>query len=448
MALLGITAFAQQEPNRLLVRDKMGQITPFHIDRVDSIYFGTVEGRVAADVTIKEVSIKNVAAGTKDMVTLAIKRTTPCAAYKIACLKKSTADMISDDTWAAAYFDQYDHSLYYGDYENAEMTNFDFDFVPETEYYILTLGYDQYGTPCEMQKVAFTTPSVPLIGQPTVAYEEVEVTADVITLGFKPNADVAGFATCLFSKGQAESQYNMFGAWMGFSCMGDMIKAWGYQGGSVDTTFTWTGQTPNTEYEIYVQCWDANGTYADMIIIPVVTKKLGGEGTAEVAIEIKESKYYEEWKAFTQRVVFTPNENVALYHASLFDASFLEEKGKDGIIEYLKTDNTGSYNWDLFKVDDDEWSLEPGQKYVAAAMGKNANDEWGPLTMIEFSTPATADIVVPATPTAAPALSKVAPFSGAPMRLAKAAKPAKSVQGVSPYASSKVLKKGLQLTGK
>ena len=197
-ALMGITAFAQQEPNRLLVRDNMGQLTPFHIDRIDSLFFATVEGRVAADVTIKGISIKNVAEGTDDMVTLSIKRTTPCAAYKIACVKKSVADWISDDAMAAAYFSQNEHELIYRDYDEAQMSNFDFAFVPETEYYILTLGFDQYGTPCEMQKVAFTTPSVPLVGHPIVAYEETSVTTDVVSLTFKPNADVAGFAACLF----------------------------------------------------------------------------------------------------------------------------------------------------------------------------------------------------------------------------------------------------------
>ena len=131
-ALMGITAFAQQEPNRLLVRDNMGQLTPFHIDRIDSLFFATVEGRVAADVTIKGISIKNVAEGTDDMVTLSIKRTTPCAAYKIACVKKSVADWISDDAMAAASFSQNEHELIYRDYDEAQMSNFDFAFVPET----------------------------------------------------------------------------------------------------------------------------------------------------------------------------------------------------------------------------------------------------------------------------------------------------------------------------
>ena len=56
-ALMGITSFAQQEPNRLIVRDNMGQAHPFHVNRIDSIAFTTVEGAVAADIDIQEVTI-------------------------------------------------------------------------------------------------------------------------------------------------------------------------------------------------------------------------------------------------------------------------------------------------------------------------------------------------------------------------------------------------------
>ena len=445
-ALLGITAFAQQEPNRLLVRDKMGQLTPFHIDRIDSISFTTVEGRVAADVTVKDVTIKNAVENTEDMITLSIQRTQPCVAFKVACLKKSMADKITDDSWAAYYFAQSDHSMYFQDFTEAQMTNFDFEFVPNTEYYILSLGYDQYGTPCEMQKTAFTTPAVPLVGEPSVAYEIAEVTSDSISISFKPNADVAGFASCIFPKGQAEAQFNMFAALMGLTCMGDMIKMWGLQGNANDTTFIWTSMAPDTEYEVYVQCWDVNGTYADMIIIPIVTKKLGGEGKAEVSIEIKETKYYEEYNKFTQRVVFTPNENVSLYRVSLFDYSFYEEQGEDAILEYLLTEQEGNPYWNLYKTDDGLWTLQPNSKYVATAIGQNVNGEWGELNVVEFTTPATADVVVPPTPASAPAVSKVAPFKGGnPARIAK---PAKEVKGQAPCMSTKFLKKGLQLTGK
>ena len=213
-ALMGVTTFAQQEPNRMLITNKLGNITPFRIDNVDSIYFTTVEGRVAADVEVKEVYIKNETEGIKDMVVIGVKRTEACAAYKIACLKKSMADKIDSDNMAEYYFNLNDHSLYYQDFENAQMTGFEFAFSPNTEYYILTLGYDQYGTPCEMQKVAFTTPNIPLVGSPSVGYEEISVTSDVITFAFKPNADVKGFAATIFKKGEAENQFAMWGGFM------------------------------------------------------------------------------------------------------------------------------------------------------------------------------------------------------------------------------------------
>ena len=79
-ALMGISSYAQQEPNRLIVRDNMGQAHPFHVNRIDSIAFATVEGTVAADITVEDVTIKDEAKGTKDMVKLAITRTPACAA--------------------------------------------------------------------------------------------------------------------------------------------------------------------------------------------------------------------------------------------------------------------------------------------------------------------------------------------------------------------------------
>ena len=38
-ALMGVTTFAQQEPNRMLITNKLGNITPFRIDNVDSISY-------------------------------------------------------------------------------------------------------------------------------------------------------------------------------------------------------------------------------------------------------------------------------------------------------------------------------------------------------------------------------------------------------------------------
>ena len=62
---------------------------------------------------------------------------------------------------------------------------------------------------------------------PAVDYTVDEVGTDFITISFTPNADAAGYAFCLFEAGTAEQQFAMFGPWMGFQTMADMIRGWG-----------------------------------------------------------------------------------------------------------------------------------------------------------------------------------------------------------------------------
>ena len=63
--------------------------------------------------------------------------------------------------------------------------------------------------------------------QVSVDYTVDEVGTDYITITFTPEAGAAGYAFCLFEAGTAEQQFAMFGPWMGFQTMGDMVKAWG-----------------------------------------------------------------------------------------------------------------------------------------------------------------------------------------------------------------------------
>ena len=104
----------------------------------------------------------------------------------------------------------------------------------------------------------------------SVDYTIDEVGTDFITITFTPDADAAGYAICLFEAGTAEQQFAMFGPWMGFQTMGDMIKAWGIT--KTETyQHTWTNQSPGKDYEIYVQCWDANGVDAVLSVRLIIT---------------------------------------------------------------------------------------------------------------------------------------------------------------------------------
>ncbi len=229
--------------------------------------------------------------------------------------------------------------------------------------------------------------SAQLVGNPTVTYTIDEINTDGFKITFTPNEDCAGYAACQFDAGTAEQQFAMFGTWMGFSTMGDMVKAWGFNS-TVEQQMSWTGDTPGKDYEVYVQCWDVNGAYADMIIIPITTAKLGGDGLAEIAIELGEFGGDEE-NGYYQWVIYTPNDQVNIFHDMLIEKSAYETEdwGDDGVIAYLTQDMTSTYGWDHTGVDQAQWNADPDTEYIAFAMGRNANDEWGPLAMLEFRTP-------------------------------------------------------------
>jgi len=223
--------------------------------------------------------------------------------------------------------------------------------------------------------------------QLTVDYTIDEVGTDFITATFTPGADAAGYAICLFEAGTAEQQFATFGPWMGFQTMADMIKAWGitkteaYQ-------YTWTGQNPGTDYEIYVQCWDADGMDADMIIIPVTTANMGGSGEAVMTIEIGEFGGNEEY-GFYQFVTYIPNENVALHRDIIIEKTAYEseEWGEENMTNYLKQDNPYDPYWNQYGIDEAQWNADPDTWYIAFSIGKNADGEWGPLASLEFKTP-------------------------------------------------------------
>ena len=231
--------------------------------------------------------------------------------------------------------------------------------------------------------------SAQLVGSPSVDYTVDEVGTDFITITFTPNADAAGYAICLFEAGTAEQQFAMFGPWMGFQTMGDMIKAWGIT--KTETyQYTWTNQSPGTDYEIYVQCWDVNNVDADMIIIPVTTQKMGGEGVAEMTIEIGEFGGDEE-NGYYQWVTYIPNENVSLHRDIIIElqAYESEEWGEENLINFLKQDNPWDPYWDQYGIDEAQWTAQPDTWYIAFSIAKNANDEWGPLVGVEFKTSGT-----------------------------------------------------------
>lgn len=380
---LGLALQAQENPNRMIVQPKGTNAQGFLIERIDSIYFAEVKGRVAADVTFKEFKT-----GEADTVVVSVAKTPDCRSFRINCIPSVTAAMLKDDATAADYFDRMGGNFYHEDFTNGEMTGFPQRFKADTKYTVITMGYDQYGIACSVSKAEFTTPKPQLVGNPTVTWTIDKVGQKSFTATFTPNDDCKSFGTCLFEAGTAEQQFEQFGPMFGFANMGDMIMQFSQVAHTGVYTHEWTNLAPGTDYEVYVQPLDKNGNYGDMVIMPVTTAKMGGEGLATVEITIGEFGQRDD--KYFQNVTYTPNDQASVHHDMIIEKQAFNraEWGEEGVLKYLKTDNSMDPYWDQYGVDNATWNADPSTEYIAFSLAKNANGEWGTLARKDFTTPA------------------------------------------------------------
>ena len=380
-AILCFSLFAQEtEPNRLLIHDKSNNVTGYIIDQVDYIDFATVEGEVAADVEILNVEL--------DQVSLKIMRTAECQAFKLTCVPAIHIASYNDVA-LAKLIDADTPNLYYQDFEEATLEGIVLE--PNTDYAVLTVGVDSYGVLCDVRKAVFTTPSLPTVGNPEVVVTNEDIQKSQFTLSFSPNADVSRYAFVAGAKGEIQAQYAMFAPMLGFSNIGQMIEMWGVSA-TADTTFTWENMSPGTEYEVFVQAWDSEGTAAPYVVHELTTVAIGGEGVAEVAITLGDYVLADWWGEILpgQFITFTPNDQSSAYRllvcfADEYDA--LSENIKSELCMDPPTPMSGWFYYDEVIID---YQINPNTECVAIAAAKNINGEWGPITELRFTTPAIA----------------------------------------------------------
>lgn len=378
---------AQDNPHRLIVQPKQGNPTGYLVERIDSIYFTKVNGRVAADVTVQSFTTGE----TGDTIRLAVKKTAECKSFKITCVPTATAKALNTDAAVESYFNMYGGESYTDDFDNAVMTGFETEFQPNSSYSIVTLGYDKYGIACTSQRADFSTPAADIVGNPSVSYKILEVNQEDFTIDFTPNDDCMGFYLCSFEAGTAEQQFEQWAPMMGFANMGDMIKQWSGQMYNDRKTQKWTQMTPGTDYEVYVLPVDENGHYGTMVIVPLTTSKYGGPGQATVDITIGE--FGSQNGAYYQYVTYTPNDQASLMRDMIIDKSVFQSSAdwgygsEDAILKYLKDDHDGQDPyWNRYGVDVAQWGVEANKDYIAYAIAQNINGEWGPLAQKEFHT--------------------------------------------------------------
>ena len=91
LMLITLTMSAQDNPNRLIIQPKQGTIKGFLVDRIDSIYFANLEGRVAADVQFLKYSPSDKG----DTLYVAVTKTAECSYYKINVMPTTRANALT-----------------------------------------------------------------------------------------------------------------------------------------------------------------------------------------------------------------------------------------------------------------------------------------------------------------------------------------------------------------
>lgn len=376
--LVAIAAIAGSEtPNRLFVQDNAGNYKGFVLNRIDSISFGRVEGEVKANVEITKVAC--------DTLWLSAIRTAECRGFKIAVVPGSIAKQLTNPLYAINYVNRENPEVFYQDFTSGILSGISLN--ANSEYAVVTVGIDKYGIECDVDIKPFKTPAPAIVGDPKVSIEVLSTTLKTFNVKFIPNDDVLCYYVLAGKKGEMQSQYEFFGPMFGLTSFEHMIKSWGVQLQG-EGSHEWTGMAPNTEYEVFVCCMDQNENLAPYQVFSVSTNALGGSGEAKVDITLGEYKpqmWGEEVKP-SQFLTFTPNDQCSAYRIAVYKAEIYDAQKDQIHAELCSEPPMPMAYWFQYDALTTDFQIDPSTSCVAIAAGKNANDQWGAVTELRFTT--------------------------------------------------------------
>ena len=381
LAMAAAPSFMQaqeQEPNRLLLYNTIGNRTGYVLDRVDSIGFARIDGEVKAEVDIMDVTL--------DSIVLSVKKTPDCYGFKINVLPAVIANAYNDLTLITYLNMRTSSPTFNEDFSHAQLTGV--ELQPSTDYVVVTVGIDGYGVEDGVVRAPITTPGIPLVGNPEVKAEVVDRQLKSFSVKFTPNDDVSDYYCVAGEKGTMQEQLEMFGPMMGLSSMTDLIMTWGVAR-SEEEVVEWTGMAPNEEYEVFYVALDKEGSPAPYQVLETSTLSLGGDGVAEVSMELGDYIYTmwgEELKP-SQFITFEPNDQASCYRFSVYKAEIY-----DGDTEAIKQELCSDppmpmAYWFFYDAMSTDFQIDPLTECVAIAAAKNANGEWGSVNELRFTTP-------------------------------------------------------------
>ena len=205
---------------------------------------------------------------------------------------------------------------------------------------------------------------------PAVTINNGTITTTTVQASFAKNASCSSYYILMDEATVMAQWATMFGV-----PVDSLVKQWGIHC-FADTTYTWTAMTPATEYTIYALPADAGNVFYPMQTQLATTLAGGGTGLSTVTVEVFDIT------STSARVVVTPNAETAVFYDGLIRKSYADSIGMDSCIAIIKTSPYPQYSTDNWV-----WSsLESNTAFYAIGIGKNANDDWGDSTVVEFTT--------------------------------------------------------------
>jgi hypothetical protein len=204
---------------------------------------------------------------------------------------------------------------------------------------------------------------------PSVTTTIENLTPTTITASFEMNEDCTKYHILASAAGEMDGWAQMFGM-----SLRDLVISWSL-GFETDTTYTWAEMVPNTNYVVYVVAVNATDT-SDVLTTTCLTPQAGGEGASVVTVEL------ENITETSVIMTATPNEQTAKFLDGIVEKAMFDEIGQDSLMAILLEQPY----W-LYETDHWEWlDLTPGMEYYAFAIGQNAAEQWGEMTLVPFTT--------------------------------------------------------------
>lgn len=204
---------------------------------------------------------------------------------------------------------------------------------------------------------------------PSVTTTIENLTPTTITASFEMNEDCTKYHILAAAAGEMDQWSAMFGM-----PLRDLVISWSL-GFETDTTYTWTEMVPNTNYVVYVVAVNATDT-SDVLTTTCLTPQAGGEGASVVTVEL------ENITETSVIMTATPNEQTSKFLDGIVEKAMFDEIGQDSLMAILLEQPY----W-LYETDHWEWlDLTPGMEYYAFAIGQNAAEQWGEMTLVPFTT--------------------------------------------------------------